>query len=132
MKKPMASTPTRSEGDRLARDKVRALRLVAFADGERHAVTSRVRAAFTEAGSWITDVHFFSGLQTVIALEVAPARVSALVAALERAGLEFDDESRAAVAWAAQAPEESLEGTLVVIFREGDPNLRHPVPAVPG
>lgn len=128
----MTSTPTGAEGgDTLSRH-AQPLRLVAFADGDRNAVTSRVRAAFAEACSWITDVHFFSGMQTVFALEVAPAAASALVAALERAGLEFDDESRAAMDSAAQTSEESLEGTLVVVFREGDPSLRRTVPAVPG
>jgi hypothetical protein len=108
------------------------LRLIAFAAGDRNAVTARVRAGFGEVGAWITDVHFFSGLQTTLSIDVAPKRLRALQAALERAGVVFDDASRAVIDEAAHAPVDSLEGTLAIIFPHGDPNLRHPVPAVPG
>jgi len=108
------------------------LRLVAVVPGDPNAATLRVREAFSEAGAWITDVHFFSGLQTTLAFEVAPGFVRPLVAALEHAGLVFDETSRAAVERAAGIPGESLEGTLGVIFAEGDPDVRREVPAVPG
>lgn len=43
------------------------LRLAAVADGDRNEATTRVQDAFSDAGASITDVHFFSGVQTVFA-----------------------------------------------------------------
>jgi hypothetical protein len=107
-------------------------RLTAFVDGDRNAVTTRIRAAVSEAGAWITDVYFFSGMQTVFGVDVERTRLPGLVTLLERIGLEFDDESRSAIARARETTVESLEGTLAVMFRQGDPHLRREVPAVPG
>lgn len=121
----------------------RTLRLAAIAGGARSAATDRVNDAFSEAGVWITDVHFFSGLQTVFCFEASPARLPSLQGALQRAGISLDEASLAAVAaaspdesglaLAAASPEaDEVPGTLAVTFVQGDPDLRHEVPSVPG
>lgn len=107
------------------------VQIKAVAAGYRDATTARVRDAFGEAGAWITDVHVFSGLQTVLVFDVEPHRVRALEDALVRAGLDFGEESRAALALAAGAAGE-VHGTLAIVFAHGDPDLKHEVPAVPG
>lgn len=107
------------------------LRLVGVAPGDRNAATARIDAAFDEAGAHITDVHFFSGIQTTFTFEVPSTRVAALAAALERAGIALDARSRAAAGKAAGGAVE-VEGTLAVMFPQGDPDLRREVPAVPG
>ncbi len=106
------------------------VRLAAVASKDRHAATAGVRDAFGEAGGWITDVHFFSGVQTTFEFEIAPERLRALEEALARAGLALDVASTAALARAASSQEE-VHGTLAVIFAHGDPDLKHDVPAVP-
>lgn len=110
------------------------LRLRGIAFGGRDAATARVRDAFSEAGAWITDVHMFAGVQTVLGFSVLPERLRALEEALTGGGLVLDAESRAAFARAASAPlpSEELEGTLAVVFAQGDSDLKHEVPAVPG
>lgn len=112
------------------------LRLVAIAAGDRDAVTARVRDAFSESGAWITDVHFFSGVQTMFSFEAASDALWPLAQALARAGLRLDEASRTALDEATErasgpAPGD-LEGTLAVIFAHGDPDMKHEVPAVPG
>jgi hypothetical protein len=100
--------------------------------GDRVAATARVRDVFGEAGAWITDVHFFSGVQTAFAFEVAADHLAALEAALNRAGVSLDETSRERLAAAVEGATGEVEGTLAVTFAEGDPDLRHEVPAVPG
>lgn len=95
-------------------------------------MTARVRDAFSEASAWITDVHFFSGVQTSFTFEIAGDQVPSLAEALVRAGLAFDGASRAAIADRERLREEEVNGTLAVTFADGDPDLTHEVPAVPG
>ena len=107
------------------------VRLEAIAHGDRNAITARVADAFQEAGAWIVDTHFFSGIMTTFSFEVTPAHVPALQAALVKAGLRLDDASLPVLAAAAHAETEELEGTLALTFAEGT-DVRHEVPAVPG
>lgn len=107
------------------------LRLEAVARGDRVVATARTSAAFDEVGASIVDVKFFSGVRTVLNFEVEPASISALMAALEGAGLELNDVSRARAEAAARADGE-IVGTLAITFAEGDPDLVREVPAVPG
>lgn len=109
----------------------RFLRLHVIARGSREVATARVRDAFQEAGAFITDVHFFSGVQTVLQFEVDGARVAALHRALVAAGVELDADGAAALERARGADGE-LQGTIAVTFADGDPDLTHEIPSVPG
>lgn len=109
----------------------RFLQLRAIARGSREAATARVRDAFQDAGAFITDVHFFSGVQTVLQFEVDAERVAALHRALEGAGVELDASGAAALERARFATGE-LQGTIAVTFADGDPDLTHEIPSVPG
>jgi len=102
--------------------------------GGRDEMTMRIRDAFSDAGAWITDVHFFSGVCTVFTFEVAAADVRALVAALDATGLALDDAGRVALDGAAGGAGGAgdVAGTLAVTFAAGDPDLTHEVPSVPG
>jgi hypothetical protein len=108
------------------------LRLSAVTRGERSEATARVSDAIGEAGAWITDVHFFSGIQTTFAFEITADRLAALEAALLRAKVSLDRLSRERLAGAAADTPEEVQGTLAVTFAEGDPDLKHEVPTVPG
>jgi hypothetical protein len=109
----------------------RIVQLRAIVRDDRDAMTIRVRNAFDEAGAFITDVHMFAGVQTVLTFEVDASRVAALGAALSGAGIELDEGSAAAIRAATQEGRD-VEGTLALVFVHGDPDLRHEVPAVPG
>jgi hypothetical protein len=121
---------SRAEVTRMEAERNR-LQLTAIARGDRDATTQRVRDAFGAAGVFITDVHLFAGLQTVLTFEAAPERLFALGEALSRCGAELDAESRDALREASRAASD-VEGTLALVFAHGDPDLRHDVPAVPG
>jgi len=108
------------------------VRLRAIAPGARDATTTHVRDAFSDVGAWITDVHLFAGLQTVLNFEVTPSHALALGEALAGAGLALDAESREVLAAAAGRADETIEGTLAIVFAHGDADLRHEVPSVPG
>lgn len=108
------------------------IRLVTVAAGDRHAATARIRDAFNESGAWITDVHFFSGVQTAFAFEVAVERLDALVGALAARGMTVDAAGAASIREAIAEASGDLGGTLVVMFVDGDPDLAHDVPAIPG
>ncbi len=110
----------------------RALRLLTVARGDRHAATSRIRDAFNDAGAWITDVHFFSGVQTVFAFEVAAERLGALEAELLRRGMSLDDVGAASIRDAIREVVGEIQGTLVAMFADGDPDLTRDIPAIPG
>jgi hypothetical protein len=118
------------------------LRLEGVARGDPNATTARIDDAFGDARASITDVHFFAGVRTVLTFSATREELALLVAGLERAGVELDAPSRAAIEAALAAPppraEESseqkqdFEGTLAVTFLHGDPDQKHEVPAVPG
>jgi len=107
------------------------LRLVAVAGDERSATTQRLRDAFSNAGAWLTDVHFFAGVQTVFTFEVASDRLSGLMDELAGAGVKVSEDAAAAIQ-AAVSQEGEVCGTLAVTFAHGDPDLTHEVPSVPG
>jgi len=102
----------------------------AIARGDRSAMTAKIRDAFGEAGAFLTDVRFFSGVMTVFVFEGDAGAVRALALALGRAGVGVDDAGRAAIG--RLGDEQTVAGTLAVAFPEGDPDLRRDVPSVPG
>lgn len=111
----------------------RVLRLEGIARGDRNVATARVSAAFSAAGAAIVDVHFFSGVRTVLGFEVSPDRLPALRAALLEVGLELGEASLAATRAAERAEGDGeIVGTLAITFADGDADLEREVPEVPG
>jgi len=109
------------------------LRIEGIARGDRNVATSRVSSAFSDAGASILDVHFFSGVRTVLGFEVTPDRVPALREALLAAGLELGDPSLRAMNAAERAEGDGeIAGTLAITFPDGDADLAREVPEVPG
>lgn len=108
------------------------LQLVAVTGEDRAAATARIRDAFSAAGGWITDVHFFSGVQTVFTFEVAAEQLASLGEELRRATLELDGPSQASLDAATRGASGEVRGTLAVVFARGDTDMTHDVPAVPG
>jgi len=109
------------------------LRLAAVAEGDRSAATARVRDAFSAADAWITDVHFFfSGVQIVFVFETASDRIEPLRAALADGAITLNDASLAALEGARTSAGGEVTGTLAVTFADGELDLEHEVPRVPG
>ena|GEM_PF-2951160 len=99
--------------------------------GEPNAAMVAIDDAFGAVRVSITDVRFFSGLQVTLSFEGPSEAVEPLLAGLTNAGVELDEPSRRGAEEASQL-ERPVAGMLVVVFLQGDPNLRHEVPAVPG
>ena len=110
----------------------RMLRLAAVAEGDRGAATARVRDAFSAADAWITDVHFFSGVQTVFVFETASDRIERLRDALADGAITLNDASLEALEGARTPARGEVTGTLAVTFMDGELDLAHEVPRIPG
>lgn len=99
--------------------------------GEPNAAMVAIDDVFGAVRVSITDVRFFSGLQATLSFEGPSEAMQPLLAGLTSAGVELDEPSRLGAEEASQL-ERPVAGMLVVVFLQGDPNLRHDVPAVPG
>ena len=107
------------------------LQLTAIVRGSADSATIKIREAFASAGAWITDVHFFSGVYTVFAFEVAGRDFEPFVRALSAAGLEWSGASDQLLAHLAPTDDDRT-GTIGVTFADGNPDVTHTVVAVPG
>src|ERR1700749_1805459 len=101
-------------------------------------MVARISDAIQSAGGCILDFRFFSNLALFIDAEVATARVGALITALVQTELRLDSRSVAIAkefAVVDAGVEERREMSpvhLFVTFIHNDPDLRIPVPAIPG
>jgi hypothetical protein len=101
--------------------------------GDRHAATTRLRNALDEGGASLTNVHFFSGVHTSFSFEIDEKDLAALHAALLAAGVRLRPEGDAAFAAGPDRAEQAtVVGVLAISFADGDGDLTHEIPAVPG
>lgn len=108
------------------------VRFSAVSHEDRHVATAAVRDAFHAASATITDVTFFSGVQTVVTFEVARRHLRALGDALDRV-VTLSAATHREMATLSEFPEDDdIGGTFVLMFAEGDPDLEREVPKVPG
>ncbi len=125
------STPT--DRPYLVRMRPRFLRASGTMAGDRHAATTRLRDALDQAGAALTDVHFFSGVHTSFSFEIQEKALPTLHAALVAAGVRLRPEGDAAFAVGPRLAEEAtVVGVLAISFADGDGDLTHEIPAVPG
>ncbi len=97
-------------------------------------MTARMSQAIQGAGVSILDSRSFSNLTLFIGGEVRTAGVAALRDALLATGLSLSVRSLALLDQYPAMPAEQrvIPFHLVVTFIHNDPDLRIPVPAVPG
>jgi hypothetical protein len=103
--------------------------------GDRHAATTRLRDALDQAGAALTDVHFLSGVHTSFSFEIEEKALPTLHTALVAAGVRLRPEADAAFAPAvgpAVAEDATVVGVIAISFADGDGDLTHEIPAVPG
>ena len=105
--------------------------LQGIAKGEPNETMNAIDDAFGEARASILDVHFFSGVHVSFAFEVHGSDVATLGDALARARVVLDEDSLGALQEAKEL-DRAIQGTLAVTFAQGDPNVRHEIPKVPG
>lgn len=108
----------------------RHIRLQGFTRVDRHDMIARLRDAFQKASADLTDFKMFSNTAISISFDVAGHRLAELGEALAATQLSLDEESIATVV--NNADDEIVNGTLNVTFIHNEPDLRIPVPAIPG
>lgn len=111
------------------------LRLTALTHAPRHRVVADLTARLNDLG-WILDFHQFSNLALSVQFEVAPRQVPAVRSALASVPMHLSGQSQAAIAAIESVPladlPDPVPASIHVTFLHGEPDLRIPVPAVPG
>lgn len=111
------------------------LRLSAITTAPRHAVVEGLTAALGAVG-WILDFRQFSNMALAVQFEVPPEGAARLRAALEGLPISLDAASGEALARLERTPAgdlpDTVPGSVNVVFVHSEPDLRIPVPAVPG
>ena len=92
---------------------------------------ARVRNAIQMANADLIDFQMFSNTAISFSFEVAGQRVTELGEILVGTQLSLDEESIASLSNSTGA-DEIVNGTLNVTFIHNDPDLRIPVPPIPG
>ncbi len=91
----------------------------------------RLRDAFQTARADLIDFQMFSNAAINIRFEVAGKHLAKLGKALAATQISLDKESEESMARGGET-DEIVNGSLNVAFIHNDPDLRIPVPAIPG
>jgi len=98
----------------------------------RHAVTSAASDAVVAAGGHVLDYNQFSNLAVNYTLELPPAGFARLRQALGEIGVNLWPPSTEELAAGQAAAGSEIAGSLRIDFEHNEPDLRIPIPAVPG
>lgn len=108
------------------------IRLQGRTQGARHAAIADASNAIVAAGGYVLDYRQFSNHAVVFTLELPPVGFARLRHALAGAGMILDPPGADEAALAASLSEAPAPGTLRLEFTHDEPDLRIPIPAVPG
>ena len=111
------------------------LRLQAITSHPRLEVVSQLTSVLNEVG-WIVDFHQFSNLSLTVLFEMPRTGVPRLRSGLAAIPFSLLASSLDALSRIEQesvsSASENLSGSIQVTFVHSEPDLRIPVPAVPG
>jgi len=99
---------------------------------ERHGLTSAASDAVGEAGGHVIDFKQFSNLAVVFTIELPPAGYERLRKKLGGLGVCLEPPAGEEQALAGTMAPEQIAGSLRLDFQHQEPDLRIPIPAVPG
>lgn len=109
----------------------RHIRLQGFTLIGRHEMIARLRDAFQYGHADLIDFQMFSNAAINFSFEVAGHHLTELGKALAATQITLDKESVASMTKDGEA-DEIVNGSLNVTFIHSDPDLRIPVPPIPG
>lgn len=98
----------------------------------RHEVISGLATLVPSAGGWIVDHALFSNVAATIRSEVPSAGLARFATGLAELDVSLDAESVEALSGAAGEENGDRMLSLNLTFVHDEPDLKHPVPAVPG
>jgi len=113
------------------------LQLNAMTRGQRHQIIELAKDAITASGGWIMDFKFFSNASICINFELSSNQVARLHEALAEIDLRLSEasfqslEELAGITSQGGQPAE-LMASLQITFIHDEPDLRIPVPMIPG
>jgi hypothetical protein len=111
------------------------IRLSAVSTHQRHAVVAALTTALNELG-WILDHHQFSNLAISVMFEIPRGSVPEFRRVFMALPLRLSEGSQETIAALESAPPSTLPdpiaGSVHILFIHSEPDLRVPVPAVPG
>lgn len=99
---------------------------------ERHGITAAASDAVGEAGGYILDFKQFSNLAVVFTIELPPSGFAKLRHKLAALGVIVEPPSTEERALSGAAASEGIPGSLRLDFQHQEPDMRIPIPAVPG
>ena len=109
------------------------MKLEGITTRSRHGLIFEVMERILASGGVILDHQQFSSQLLRLSIEIRRERLGELIAGIEAAGVSLSQTSiDEAEAMSREASDERIPGTLVVRFVSDEPDLRIPIPAVPG
>jgi hypothetical protein len=109
----------------------RHIRLAGFTRVDRHAMIAKLRDALQSASADLIDFQMFSNTAINLSFEVREKHLGKLECSLVSTGLALDNESLEALRLGGETAD-ILTGSLNVTFIHSEPDLRIPVPPIPG
>jgi len=112
------------------------IRIEAGTTVPRLEMIARISDAIQAANGFVMDSRYFSNTAVFIGFEIGPSMPPRLQTALSAAGLNFSSRSLDSIEQYADVSKSAAPGLrechLSVTFFHNDPDLRIPVPAIPG
>lgn len=110
------------------------LRLNATTRTDRLQVIEAVKDTIAASDGWILDFKQFSNLSATINFELSPKKLMAFRDAVSKIGVRLNESSLLAISELAEQPTApaELHATLQITFIHDEPDLRIPVPRIPG
>jgi hypothetical protein len=107
------------------------IQIQGVARGDRHGFTSFASDAIVASGGYVMDYRAFSNLAVCFTLEIPAKGLLVLRERLRIGGIELEPPAPAEEI-ATECGETAVSGTLRLDFRHEEPDMRIPIPAVPG
>ena len=108
------------------------LMLAAVTKINRHAAMALVNDLVVELGGWISGHTLYGNMAAAFHSNLPPARLADFSARLDAAQIRLDESGAAGIDAAARSGSEECRLSLNITFIHGEPDITHPVPAVPG
>lgn len=99
---------------------------------DRHQVTSGVSKAVSSAGGYILDFKQFSNLSVCFNIELPPAGFFKLRKELDTIKVLLKPPTEMEMVASEKSEDADIPCSLQVLFFHEEPDLRIPIPAVPG
>ncbi|MBK8314126.1 MAG: hypothetical protein IPL01_08920 [Acidobacteria bacterium] len=112
--------------------------LAGITKNDRQGMITFIKEVIDESGGWISNFTLFSNISIGVDFVIPAGNSLRLLAALESGGLQLNESGRRDIETQANLQDQSSEtGSEVTVrmnvtFVHDDPDLRIPIPAIPG